>query len=215
MQFSSSEIVVKQEPNLHIIKGRREGSDNYRAELRKIDDEHSEFVFGTVSNSDDYYVCVLRCKLYTCAEEKVAFITDLRGFADNLWEPIEVYRLNTIENYWRRSQYNLDLFDLSLKRMMVGWDIRKYDEDRMLVFELSRNIFNNVLFYPRDLDALIPRDIINKIHDLNRPAKINIQVFDEAEIMDLWRTCEETRSDHGILAVWFGLHKDYEIFGPE
>ena len=213
MQFSSSEIVVKQQPDLHVIKGRHEGNHNYRAELRKIDDEHSEFVFGTASNVDDYYVCVVRCKLYTCAEEKVAFITDLRGFADNLWDPIEVYRMHDVENYWQRSQYNLDLFDLSLKRMMDGWDIRKYDEDRMFVFELSRNIFNNVLFNLWDLDAHIPRDIVDKIYDLNRPPKINIQVFDEAEIMQLWRNCEETQSDYGTIAVWFGLHKDYAIFG--
>lgn len=216
MEFSTSEIVVEQQSNLYVIRGKYQGSHNYRAELCKIDDECSEFVFGTLSNVDDYYVCVLRCKLYTCTRRKIAFIMDLRGFANNLYDPIEIYRLNAIENYWRLSQENMDLFDLSLRRMLDGWDIRKYDDDGMFVHELSANIFNNVLFYPRDLDKFIPGDIISKIHDLNRPGTINVQAlkwhYIEDEMMDLWSKCDETQCDKGNIAVWFGLDKDYAVF---
>jgi hypothetical protein len=207
--MKDSEIVVKMEPGLHIIRGRYEGDNNYRAELRKIDDDCSEFVFGTVANVDDYYVCVLRCKLYTCHKEKIAFIMDLRGFANNLWEPLEVYRLNSIENYWKRSELNMELFDSSLKRMLVGWDIHKYDDEGMHVFQITRDIFNNVLFYPHELCELLPVDVVDKINDINKPKRIDTGDekwhYNEDVIKKLWERCDETHSDHGTIGVWFGL----------
>jgi hypothetical protein len=215
LNFTDSEIVATQTSDLHIIRGKWTGNHNYRAELRKIDDSCTEFIFGKVDNMSDYYVCVLRCKLYTCAEEKIAFIVDLCGFANNLWEPIEVYTLHGVQNYWRASQDNLDLFDLSLKRMYPGWEIRNYNEDKMCVFELTRNIFNNVINYPHDLENLMIKDIVEKIHHLNSPEKINIDDeklhYDQEKIKALWNDCDNTCSDYGTIAVWFGFDKDYDI----
>lgn len=222
IEFTDSEIIVTKNPTLHIIRGKWIGNHNYRAELRKIDDESqqlvTEFIFGTVSNLGDFYVCVLRCKLYTCQKEKVIFITDMCGFANNLWDPIEIYKLNNVENYWRISQDNLDLFNLALKRMYNGWDIRKYNEDDMYIFELTREIFHNVVDYPYDLEKIMNTDIIEKIHNLNLPSKLNILQnndkwkYDTDKIRELWNECYNTCSDYGTIAVWFGFENDHDIF---
>jgi hypothetical protein len=220
-EFTDSEIIVTKTPTLHIIHGKRIASHNYRAELRKIDEESTEFIFGTVPNLDDFYVCVLRCKLYTCEKEKVIFITDMCGFANNLWEPIEIYKLNSVENYWRISQRNLDIFNLALKRMYNGWEIRKYNEEEMYIFELTREIFHNVIDYPHDLEKIMNTDIIEKIHGLNLPSKLNILQnsdkwqYDTDKIKELWDECDNTHNDYGTIAVWFGFEKDYDIFDDE
>ena len=220
--FTDSEIIITNTPNLHIIRGKWTGSHNYRAEIRKFDDEsRTEFIFGTVSNLDDFYVCVLRCKLYTCEKEKVIFITDMCGFANNLWDPIEIYKLNNVENYWRVSRENLDLFNLALKRMYIGWDIRKYSDDDMYIFELTRKIFHNVVDYPHNLKQIMIADIIDKIHNFNLPPKLNILQnndkwqYDTYKIKQLWDECDNTHSDYGTIAVWFGFEKDYPIFAQE
>jgi len=217
LEFSDSEIVAIKTPNLHIIRGKWTGSHNYRAEIRKIDDELTEFIFGTVSNLDDYYVCILRCKLYIYPNEKVIFITDIFGFANNLWEPIEIYKFNIVENYWRVSRENINLFNLSLQRMWVGWDIRKYSEESMYIFELTRKIFNNVIYYPNDLEKIIFNDIVEIIHNINYPkALFNIKnekwSYDENKMLELWAECELSHSDFGTIAIWFGFDKDYPIF---
>ena len=221
MEFTDSEIIITKTPTLHIICGKWTGDHNYRAEIRKIDDRYTEFIFGTVSNLDDFYVCVLRSKLYTCEKEKVIFITDMCGFANNLWEPIEIYKLNSVENYWRLSQENLDLFNLALKRIYTGWDIRKYSDDDMYIFELTRKIFHNVIYYPHDLNQIMITDIIEKIHNLNLPIQLNIiqdndkWQYDTDKIKQLWDECDNTCSDYGTIAVWFGFEKDYAIFDEE
>lgn len=216
MEFTKSEFIMCHKPNLHIIKGNYTIDHNYRAELRKIDDEYTEFIFGTTTNLDDFYVCVLRCKLYTCVKEKILYIIDLYGFADNLYDPNEIYRLNSVENYWRVSQENLDLFNLSLQRMYPDWEIIKYTFDSMHVFNLTKKIFNNVLYYPNYLLKYLNSDIIDKIHDLNAEKIFNIDdikwKYDDEETNKLWIKCVNSGSDYGIIATWFDIDKNYKVF---
>jgi hypothetical protein len=220
LEFSDSEIVSVKTPIKHIIRGKSTGSYNYRAEIRKIDNELTEFIFGTVSNVDDYYVCILRCKLYIHPKEKVIFITDIYGFANNLWDPIEIYKFNIVENYWRVSQQNIDLFNLSLQRMWVGWDIRKYSEESMYIFELTQRIFNNVLYYPNDLQKIICNDIVEIIHNINHPKtsfsiKNEKWLYDEKKMLGFWTECDNSHSDFGTISIWFGFDKDYPIFNGD
>lgn len=180
--------------------GKKEGADNVRAEIRKISEDCMEFIFGTIPEVDDFYVNVLRCKLYTCHAEKVAFIVDLYGFANNLWNPIEVYKLNEVENYWRVSKYNLDLFHSTLLEMMSGWEIRKIGPDDIYIFDLTRTILHNVVSNHKTHDfddfthAIMPFD-----------AKDTKWYYDELKMKELWAKCDNTRSDTGTIAVWFDL----------
>jgi hypothetical protein len=43
--------------------------DWYRVECHKISGGIN-LIFGTLPNIDEFYICVLRCKLYTCINEK-------------------------------------------------------------------------------------------------------------------------------------------------
>lgn len=202
---------IKLSGDILIVRGLCTGDDSYRAERHKVNEDYTNYIFGTIPNLDDFYVCVLRCKLYTCPKEKIIFIIDLCGFANNLWDPIEIYEMNNFEDHWK----NIPLLIESMKKMYNGWDIRWYDEDSMYIFELTRDIFHNIN-YPYDLEHLIISDVIEKIHKYNSPKKINFKdslwYYNKVISQNLWEACDETCSDIGTLNIWFGFDKDHKIF---
>lgn len=206
MDFEKNEIVVVENKNLHIIKGRWTGSDNYRAEIHKIDDEYSEYMFGTIPNIDDYYVFVSRYKLYINPSLKIVYIMDVCGYSFNLdaTEQVETYNMDTIDNKFR----DFTLCNRALSRLYVGWEIRRYSEEEMYVFQVCKKIFHNVLQHSEILEERLGFDIIQRIKDINF---VEFNILDTRwrysirEIDNLWNKCIETDSDHKMIALWFGL----------
>jgi hypothetical protein len=208
-----NEFVVVANPNMHIIIGKCIGGDNYRAEIHEIDDEYSEYIFGTIPNIDDYYIFVSRYKLYINPLVKVIYIIDVCGYSFNLdaINFIESYDMNTIDN-----EYNdFKLCNKALSRLYVDWEIRRYTSEDMYIFQLCKKIFHDVIQHSEILEEKLGYDIIQKIKDINFESFNILDTkwhYSILEMDNLWNKCVETYTDQGMVALWFDLERDAKVF---
>lgn len=168
-----------------------------RSELRN----GNEFVFGKVSNSE-YFVQVVKCKYQVYPTEKTIRIIDLVAFTNNLYNPVEVYRLD----------FHSSSFHKALASFFPGcWKIKHCDDDDDN--DLTRKIFND-LNYPHPLVQILGQDVIAKIHSMNNEWEIQGETkkYDMEEMKRLWSACETSSTDFDAIAIWFGHDTAYNIF---
>jgi hypothetical protein len=194
---------------INICTVRGTGGSTTRSECIKIDDDYSELVFGFIHNTDDFYVCVLRAKLYTFVEEKVIYIMDLCGFGYNLWDAVKLFNLDDLDDI---EENDIEAFYKSIKYFYPDYEIRKYDPDSFKIFELTKQIFYKIVNYPIELTKFLNNDVIEKINDYNKPVLRTFTNYNIEKLERLWEECDKTCSDQGILCIWFGYDKEFDIF---
>jgi hypothetical protein len=153
---------------------------------------YTELVFGCI---DNVYTAVLRAKLSIFEEEKVIYIMDVYGFEYTVWDDVSII---TMDN-------NIKLTKL-INKYYNNYSIRNYDPDNFFVFNLTRKIFYNAIYYPTDLINYLNKDLIDYIHNFNIPKIKKLKRYNTKNIDSIWTKCDATNSDLGVLDIWFG-HK--------